>query len=432
MSLFTVDAQSVSQAPEVGVQGAPMGSPSHHASSGRATSPHVVIVGAGPAGSSAAILLAQQGARVTLLERARFPRDKTCGDGCTPRALWMLERLGLGALPGDAGAPVDSVRAISPGGITWSALIPERLFGGRSSVVPREVLDERLVRRAVQAGATLREGVRVEGLEREHDVLRVHCRDGEPLRADVVLGCDGSPSVIRGALGAPAFSEHEGAFAVRAYYEDVRLSHPRSMGFFWEEALLPAYGWIFPLPGGRANVGLGMRADQLAASGVRLPELLERFCASPHVAAELAGARRVGRVKGHHLPFGSSARHTTFDRALLLGDAAGFVNPLTGEGIEFALESGAFAAEALAEAFATGDLSARGLGGYARRWQTRFRTAFRLNRRLMWAFERPRLLDRIFHLANRDERARDELIDVLSGEATRLSWRFLAAVAFGR
>ncbi|WP_434387468.1 NAD(P)/FAD-dependent oxidoreductase [Melittangium boletus] len=395
-----------------------------------ALSPHIVIVGAGPAGSSAAILLAQRGARVTLLERARFPRDKTCGDGCTPRALWMLERLGLGALPDEVGAPVDSVRAVSPGGLTWNAVIPERLFGGRASVVPREVLDERLVRRAVQVGATLREGVRVVGLERARDALRVHCQTGEPLDADVVLGCDGSPSVVRGALGAPAFPEHEGAFAVRAYYEDVRLTHPRSMGFFWEEALLPAYGWIFPLPGGRANVGLGMRADQLAASGARLPELLERFCASPHVARELTGARRVGRVKGHHLPYGSSAHQTTFDRALLLGDAAGFVNPLTGEGIEFALESGAFAAETLVEAFATGDLSARGLHGYARRWRARFRTAFRLNRRLMWAFERPRMLDRVFRVANQETWAGDELIDVLSGEATRLSWRFLAAVTF--
>ncbi|MFY0573378.1 NAD(P)/FAD-dependent oxidoreductase [Cystobacter fuscus] len=399
---------------------------------GRASAPHIVIVGAGPAGSSAATFLARQGARVTLLERGRFPRDKTCGDGCTPRTLWMLERLGLGTLASTDGTPVDSVHAVSPGGVVWDAAIPARLFGGRGSIIPREVLDERLVRGAVQAGATLREGVRVVGLEREGGVPRLRCLGGESLLADVVLGCDGSPSVIRGALGAPDFPAHECAFAIRVYYENVRLSHPRGLGFFWDEALLPAYGWIFPLPGGRANVGLGMRADQLAASGARLPELLERFCASPRVAAELAGGRRVGRPKGHHLPFGSSARHTTFDQALLLGDAAGFVNPLTGEGIEFALESGAFAAEAVAEAVSAGDLSARGLGGYGRRWRTRFRTAFRLNRRLMWAFERPRLLDRVFRTACRDERTRDELIDVLSGEATRLSWRFLASVALGR
>ncbi|QRK13082.1 NAD(P)/FAD-dependent oxidoreductase [Archangium violaceum] len=395
---------------------------------------HVAIVGAGPAGSSAATFLAQQGARVTLLERGRFPRDKICGDGCTPRTLWMLERLGLGTLPGSEteAAPVDAIYAISPGGVVLDMAIPTRLFGGKASVIPRQVLDERLVQRAVQSGAKLREGVRVEGIEREANGIVLRCRDGEAVRADLVLGCDGSPSVVRRALGAPDFPDHEGAFAVRAYYENVRLSRPRSMAFYWEKELLPAYGWIFPLPDGRANVGLGLRADQLAASGAKLPELMERFCASPHVAAELAGARRVGKVKGHHLPFGSFARHTHFDRALLLGDAAGFVNPLTGEGIEFALESGAFAAEAVAEAVAAGDLSARGLGGYARRWQTRFRTAFQLNRKLMFAFERPRLLDRTFRAAIRNERVRDELADVISGEASSISWRFLAGVALGR
>lgn len=326
---------------------------------------------------------------------------------------------------------MDSVHAVSPGGVVWDAAIPPRLFGGKASVISRQVLDERLARRAVQVGAELREGVVVEGLEREGSGVVVRCRGHEPLRANLVLGCDGSPSVIRRALGAPDFPEDEGAFAVRAYYENVRLSRPRSLAFFFEKDVLPAYGWIFPLPDGRANVGLGIRADQLATCGAKLPELMDRFCASPHVAAELAGATRVGKVKGHHLPFGSFAQHTTFDRALLLGDAAGFVNPLTGEGIEFALESGIFAAEAVAEAVAAGDLSDRGLGGYERRWRTRFRTAFLLNRRLMWAFERPRLLDRIFHVAGRNARAHEELIDILSGEAQRISWRFLAAVALG-
>ena len=90
------------------------------------------------------------------------------------------------------------------------------------------------------------------------------------------------------------------------------------------------------------------------------------------------------------------------------------------------------AAEAVAEAARAGDFSARGLGGYTRRWHTRFRTAFQLNRRMMWAFERPRLIDRVFRTAARDARAHDELVDVLSGEATRLSWRFVASVALTR
>ncbi|XXF75080.1 NAD(P)/FAD-dependent oxidoreductase [Myxococcaceae bacterium GXIMD 01537] len=393
---------------------------------------HVVIVGAGPAGASASTFLARQGARVTLLERGRFPRDKVCGDGCTPRAVWMLQRLGLGELPGSApAAAIDSGHFVAPGGLAVDSPIPAHIFGGRACVIPRAVLDERLAHNAVRAGADLREGLVVEGLERDAKGVTVRCRGGEALRADVVLGCDGAPSVVRRVLGAPAFPASEEAFAVRAYYEEVKPSHPSAFCLFWEEALLPAYGWIFPLPEGRANVGVGMRADLLAASAHKLPALLERFCASPRAKAELAGARRVGGVKGHAIPFGSFARATDFDRALLLGDAAGFVNPLTGEGIEFALESGAFAAEAVAEATEAGDFSRAGLAGYERRWRPRFATAFQLNRRLMRFFERPRTLDRLFRAAARSGRVRGELAELMLGEAPRMTWRTVAAAALG-
>jgi menaquinone-9 beta-reductase len=392
---------------------------------------NVLIVGAGPAGSSAATFLARRGLQVTLLERARFPRDKVCGDGCTPRTVMMLGRLGLSELRESAGAPVNRLYATSPGGVVLDAEIPSHIFGGEACSIPRAVLDERLVQNAVRAGARLREGVQVESIDFAPEGVTVACRGGARLRADVVLGCDGSPSVVRRALGAPPFPPHHSAFAVRAYYEKVSLSRPSSFGIFWERELLPAYGWVFPLPGGRANVGLGMRTDKLARSEAKLPELLERFCALPRIAAELRGAVRVGKVSGHHLPFGSFARHLVFDRALLLGDAAGFINPLTGEGIEFALESGQFAAEALAAAAERGDLSAGGLASYAHRCRERFEVAFALNRRMMGFFSRPRLVDRVFRAANRSERVRDELADVLLGEAPKLGWRLWAALAFG-
>lgn len=395
------------------------------------TVPKVVVIGAGPAGSSAATFLARGGIEVTLLERARFPRDKICGDGCTPRTVMMLGRLGLAELRHAEGAPVERLWATSPGGVVLDSEIPRHIFGGQACAIPRAVLDERLVQNAVRAGAKLREGVRVESVEVGPGEATVTCRGGERLRADAVLGCDGSPSVVRRALGAPSFPPEHSAFAVRAYYENVSLSRPRSFGIFWERELLPAYGWVFPLPGGRANVGVGLRADMLERSPAKLPELLERFCALPRVTQELHGARRVGKVSGHHLPFGSFARHLVFDRALLLGDAAGFINPLTGEGIEFALESGQFAAEAVTAAAERGDLSAKGLADYARRCRERFHVTFALNRRMMGFFSRPRLVDRVFRAANRSRRVRDDLADVLLGEAPRLGWRLLAALAFG-
>ncbi|HEY4222329.1 MAG TPA: NAD(P)/FAD-dependent oxidoreductase [Myxococcota bacterium] len=392
---------------------------------------HVVIVGGGPAGSSAATFLARAGARVTVLEKSRFPRDKVCGDGLTPRSLWMLEELGLKALTSAIGKPVDRVYLASPGGRVLDTTIPKHIFGGTAAVVAREVLDHALIEHAVAAGAVLRESCVVESIARDASGVDVKLRGGEVVRADVILGCDGSPSVVRKELGAPAFPDEHSAFAVRVYYDNLTLSRPDAYALFWEKELLPAYGWIFPLPGGRANVGLGLRSDQMAKSKEKLPTLLDRFCELPRAKAELAGGRRVGRVKGHHLPFGSFTSPLVYDRAMLLGDAAGFINPLTGEGIEFALESGMLASAVVMAAASAGDFSARGLAEYERKCAARFRKAFKLNYRMQRFFERPALVDRVFKAAASSTTVLDQLADALLGEAPRLTPRLLVAVALG-
>jgi len=391
----------------------------------------VVVVGAGPAGSSAATFLARAGAQVTLLERAHFPRDKVCGDGCTPRGTRMLNILGAADLPARHAAPVDAFFSRSPAGYTVDAPLPAELYGGKGFVIPRTILDEHLVRVATRAGAQLREGAHVEAVEAGVAGAKVRLRGGEVLDAEVVLGCDGSPSVARRSAAAPDFSPSWSAFALRVYYDGVVLSHPRAFGLFWEKELLPGYAWIFPLPQGRANVGVGMRADLLGRAKVQLPELLDRFCGSAFGRRELAGGRRLGKPLGHHLPFGGRVAHVTFDRLLLLGDAAGFVNPLTGEGIELALESGQLAAETIAEAAAAGDFSARGLAGYTRRCRERFETSFRLNGRLMQMFQHPRVVDRVARAAQDSRGVQVALASVMLGASRRLPARLWLAAALG-
>lgn len=392
---------------------------------------HVAIVGAGPAGSATAICLRRLGVRVTLLERAEFPRDKVCGDGCTPRTLWMLERLGVTDLPATEAAPVTRFHLASPGGHSLVGVLPPEIFGGRAAVVPRMTLDAAIARVAVESGAELRESTPVTGIERDADGVTVALRGRDPLRVDLVVGADGSPSVVRKALGAPRFPPEHAGVAVRCYYGGLDLPNPDAFTLIWERDLLPAYGWIFPLPGGRANVGLGLRADHLAKSPRKLRELLDDFCESPRVRAELAGGERISPVRGHNLPAGSFAEHLVFDRALLVGDAAGFINPLTGEGIEFALESGELVAETLAEAVQTGDLSANGLAGYAQRCSGRFRRTFRLNHRLQRVFEHPRLVDHLIRAGARSPRVVDDLAQVMLGERPRISLRLAAATLLG-
>jgi len=398
----------------------------------RSSSIHVAIVGAGPAGSSAATLLARRGARVSLLEQRAFPRDKVCGDGLSPIALRFLEHLHPGDLAlAEYGQPVSRAYFRAPHGATFLADLPNHLFAGRAAVVRREVLDHWLVQGAVRAGASLYERADVRSLDRDRAGVRLRLRNGQHLRADLVLGCDGSPSVVRRALGAAVFPPKHSAFALRLYYEDLELPHADAFGFFFEKNLLPGYGWIFPLPGRRANVGIMVPTVRLATERAKLPEMLDRFCSSSAVRGLLDGGRRCGRAKGHHLPLGTFAHDLVFDRALLLGDAAGFIDPLTGEGIHFALESSALAADAVLKGDAAGDLSAEGLSEYTVLCAERLRRIFILSSRIRLLFKRQRFVDRVLRTAERSPQVFGQLVEVLLGERPRIGWRLLSALVLG-
>lgn len=380
--------------------------------------PHVVVVGAGPAGSAAAAFLARRGARVRLLERHRFPRDKSCGDGLTPRCLAMLRRLGC-SLPVRATQPIQRAYLVSPSGFVHDTPFPNRPFGSEGGVIERRVLDEALARHAVGCGADLREGEAVTELGRSGRHIEVRCRSGERLRADVVLGCDGAPSLVRTLLGAPRYPAAHTIVALRAYFEGVTLVRPDAFAVFYERDLLPGYGWIFPLPGERANVGIGMRADHIRRRRVRLGEMFERFCRSPAVAAQLAQARRVGRPVGHLLPLGSFQHRVSFDQALLLGDAAGFINPATGEGIEYALESGEVAARAIDRAERKGDFGRAALSVYDRECAARFSSAFELCHLAQLFFSTAGRVEASLRGAARSAWYNDLIFDVFGGNIHR-------------
>lgn len=293
----------------------------------------LVVVGAGPAGSSAALsaLRVRPGARVLLLDRADFPRDKSCGDGVAPHALDELARLGIAHVLADR-VPVRRLRLRSPDGTEVAATLQRP-----DHVVPRTVLDARLVDEAVRAGAVLvRHQVRSVARERDQVVL-----DGK-LRARVVVGADGATGVVRRQIGLPRQPDATVAVAVRGY-ATASAQEPEQVivmdGRGW-----PAYAWSFEAGDGTTNVGFGMLLPRLrevsAAVGRggkaelhgRLQELL------PGVEAE--------RLVSHHLPLSTGRPRQPDGRVLLAGDAASLVNPLTGEGIFYAIMSGRLAGAA--------------------------------------------------------------------------------------
>lgn len=310
----------------------------------------VAVVGAGPAGSTAALaaLRTRPGARVALLDRADFPRDKSCGDGIAPHALDVLERLGVHGLVDDH----RPVHRLSLGYPTESGPAVQGRMRRPARVVPRAVLDARIRDAAVRAGAVpVRHRVREMSLQADGVVL-----DGAH-HAAVVVAADGAHSVLRRAAGIdPATGPHL-ALALRGY-APVRADLAHEQRIVLAARGPTAYAWSFPIGDGRANVGYGEVLGD--GSTPTRQHLLDRLDDLLPGAADGALDWR-----GHHLPLSSGRPRQPDGRLLLAGDALSLVNPLTGEGIYYAVLSGTLAGAAAARA--SGDVAGDGAGAAYRR-----------------------------------------------------------------
>ena len=312
----------------------------------------VCVVGAGPAGSVAACRLAGKGVRTLLVDRHGFPRDKVCGDGVGPRAFGVLAR--LGAFP-RADFPgvlrLEGVRISSPGRHSVEVCLKDDPEVGTGYVVPRSELDAWLVRVAEESGAILRTGFEIRALESSRGgmTLRgVTAGRPEAVRASFVVGAWGAQA------GAPARRypacpgrERYTVVAVRAYFSGLGDIGPY-MEIHFDPDLVPGYGWVFPTAPGTANIGYGMRLDCLRRSRVPLRSLFRRFVdTNPYLRRYMQGARQASPLRGARIPLRRPWQRVSHGRLLLVGDAAGFADPLSGEGIGTAMESGWIAAESL-------------------------------------------------------------------------------------
>lgn len=337
----------------------------------------VVVVGAGPGGAAAAHWLARAGANVIMLERARFPRDKSCGDGVTAHAVEIVHDMGV-TFEHFGGKGVRTFGGLigAPGGGTFTADPPPDERGERIEcwVVPRMLLDEALARAAVAAGATLREETTFTRLVRENGQLRgVEYSDrggtGE-IRCKIVIGADGAHSAVARALGQSENPPPHLGYALRGYYAGIEGLSDKLEIYYYDKRTLPGYGWIFPVGDGLANIGIGIYSGELRRSKKKLRELLDEFVAqTPIVAARCRSAQLIGRAIGWPLPVSSARRPTVFDNAMLVGDAASLIDPLSGEGIYTALVSGRSAARAALAGLAAGDCSRSALRSHEREWQ---------------------------------------------------------------
>lgn len=356
----------------------------------------VLVVGGGPAGAAAAYWLAQKGRRVAIVDKARFPREKTCGDGITPRAVRELTDMGLGPSL-ERFHRFSGLRSVGGGrslDLPWPAHPDYPSYG---YVVRRRDLDQLVVDRAVEAGAVLwpeTEAVEplFEGGEPQGAIVR---RKGEeePQRvsARYLVVADGATSKFGRALGTSRSRSYPLASAIRGYFTSPAHDDPFIEGHLdvrdEHGTPLPGYGWVFPVGDGTVNVGVGA----LSSIGGRkwslnTPRLLDTFVAKLPSRWGVTPESSTGSPVGGYLPMAQSVQPISGSSFVVVGDAAGLVNPLNGEGICYAYETGRFAAEALDRALATGSSDA--LLAYPERLEAEygsyFRTARTFFRLLAW------------------------------------------------
>ena len=359
----------------------------------------VAIAGAGPAGAAAACHFARAGYCVTLIDQQRFPRDKVCGDFVGPWALEEIDRLGLASQP-----PFRTANRIRRAALHLNG---NQLIGAplphlpnlrdHGLCIPRMQMDDAIVTAAVTSGARLFHA-RVTGYETDANGVTVHCQSGgnaQSVRARLLLGADGSTSLVARTLRGRQSPRRDRIVAVRAYFDDVNGASDEA-SLYVNSRIFPGYYWLFPIGATSANVGVGMLLDTWPPHGEQLRQcLLDAIASDSAMHVRLRSAKSEAKIAGWPLATFNPRLPMVADRVALLGDAAGLINPINGEGIQYAFQSARWSFETLAHPLSRDALAARALAPYTARIHSEMRSDMAVSR-LLVDLSRNRVLNRVW------------------------------------
>jgi menaquinone-9 beta-reductase len=380
----------------------------------------LVVVGAGPGGSSTAYHASKAGLSTLLVDRQEFPRDKTCGDGLMPHAASEVALMGLADWLDEPQHGRFTGFSIYSSTALLEQNVPPTLHGPHGYVSRREETDNKLLERAVSAGAQLRTGTRATELVRSASgqVTGVGAENGGgPVRfeAPLVVVADGIGGFARDGMKA-----HQNAVARRQYFRNVEGPDKQNLHVFITEDMNShgaGYGWVFYMGDGTANVGAGVSTAALARTGRNLKDFYDRFLEEPQMVRWLENATPEGPPRSWSLKMGMWGAKRYGQGVMAVGDAGSMVHPISGEGVGYALESGRLAATWVHEAHARKDFSASVISGYERQLRHRRAREHLSGYALVNLVPNLMMIEPLFKACEKDKGARQTLVEAFTGDA---------------
>lgn len=380
----------------------------------------MLIVGAGPAGAITALALENSGLSVAILDKAPFPRDKTCGDALSVDVMNQLDLI--------SPALLSSLNNFQSKTLSYGVKIfgPDRSYVNIPFIYKKQKRSGFICRRfdfdnlLVQHLKELRhiklfENCHVEEVKRLDEKIFLNTSQGSFV-GKIVIGADGAHSIVSKKLNGTKIDKEHYSAGLRIYYEGISSFHPDQLiELYFFRDVLPGYLWIFPLPDNKANVGIGMLSSVVAKKNINLKAVLQKQLSThPDLKERFLHAKPLETVKGYGLPLGSKKRVLSGERFLLTGDAASLIDPFTGEGIANAIRSGRIAAEHIKKCFEANDFSKQFNSEYDKEIYCRMWNELKLSTKLQRLCRYPWLFNFVIRKANQSKYVHQLLVDALA------------------